>query len=596
MLSTSSYSKAIVQDNFKRNWSIPVMGFIAYGLIGLMPVLMSYRSFRNVAHYAENVMKCSAFFVNAVIVIIAIVTASAVFGYLHNQTSSNAMHAMPTDRSKLFVSAFVSGWVLMIIPLVVFGFSMLILRGATAEPVILQDESLEGLMFGGFATAKEIYTLPHVLAFIFTGVVNATYVFALACLAAVLAGKRVIHELLAFFILILPALIVMTVDSTMSEYLFGFSGLSVDYSWLGAPLAAMSKEDFGIHIGHTAYYVVLTIAILAASLWIYKNVKLERIGNSTTFPQVADVLVTLLTVLLSITFGNSFTLMLSTSQREKSMLCAIATIVSSILYYVIMRMIADGGPSIFNKKNMLKYLPCVGILIVMLVLTAFDITGFNTRMPVESDVESVHVSTYFPSGYFPQTDDEFSDPEAIESLMGLQKAIIEERDTEATDGYDSERLSLVWKLKNGRRIVRDYEIRKAKEYVKTGEALEKLFNTASFRKNLSIDIEKDLAKCKRVTFYVEDLESYDDIEEISIKKEDWRGLFEAVNKDLAALSYEDVRARSDLEITEPQITIQTTEQSKEDEFVNGRDTGYTINLRFKDKNTVDFLKSKGYMK
>ena len=596
MLSTSSYSKAIVQDNFKRNWSIPVMGFIAYGLVGLMPVLTSYRSFKNIAAYAEGVMKGSGFLINSLIVIIAIVTASAVFGYLHNQTSSNAMHAMPTDRSKLFVSAFVSGWVLMIIPLVVFGFSMLILRGATTAAAIPQDESYSGLLFGSATSAKEIYTLPHVLGFILTGVINASYVFALACLAAVLAGKKVIHELLAFFILILPALIVTTVDSMMSEYLFGFSGLSVDYSWFGSPLAAMSKEDYSIQIWHSAYYLALTVAILAASLWIYKKIKLERIGNSTTFPQVAEVLVTLLTVLLSITFGNSFTLLTSASELEKPKLCAIATIVSSILYYVIMRMIADGGPSIFNKKNMLKYLPCLGILIILMAFTAFDVTGFNTRIPAAEEVDSVHVETTFPRFLF-STDEEFGDPKAIESLLELQQAVIDDREIVPADWYNSEDFTLVWKLKDGRQISRKYEARKAKEYKRTENALKNLYNTASFKEKLRIDVDKDIAKCRGMKIYVNNLESYDEDEaEISIKKEDWKALLEAVNKDLAALSYEEVEDRSNFEIVEPEISIETTEQSEEDRFLDGDMSGKTYTMRFDDKNTVEFLKSKGYLK
>lgn len=593
MLSTSSYSKAIVQDNFKRNWSIPVMGFIAYAMFGLMPVLTSYRSFKNIADYAEGVMRGSSFMVNAVIIVIAIVTASVVFGYLHNQTSSNAMHAMPTNRSKLFASAVISGWVLMIIPLVVFGFSMLILRGATTVAGMPQDESIAEVMFGGTADAKEIYTLPHVLGFILTGVINASYAFAVSCLAAVLAGKKVIHELLAFFLLVLPALIASTIESMMSEYLFGFTDLNIDYSWLGATFAAMSKEGYGIQIVHSVYYLALTVAILAASLWIYKKVKLERIGNSTTFPEVADVLVVLLTVLLSITFGNTFTYLVSTTQLGKPMMCAIATLASSILYYVIMRMVADGGPSIFNKKNMLKYLPCLGILIVLLAFTAYDITGFNTRMPAAEEVESVHVYTTFPAGTF-NTEEDFSDPAAIESLLGLQKAIIDDRDVSAKEGYNSDDFTLTWKLKDGREIKRKYDARKAKEYARTEKALKELYNTASFKEKLYIDAEKVAAKCSKVTFFIEEASGYySEGSEKNIAKEDWKGFFEAINKDFAVLSYEDMEAHAGYAMEEDHIVIDMTYKEK-DEYDNI--VGDTYCMTFKDKNTVDFLKSKGYMK
>jgi|GEM_PF-5594466 len=598
MLSTSSYSKTIIKENISRYWAISVLGYVGYFLVGIMPVLMNFKSFRSIASYAESTMNGNSFSVNAIIVTLAVIASAAVFGYLHEQPSSNAMHSMPTDRGRLFRSAIISGWILMIIPLVLFAFSMLFLRGASSPAGAMNEESIMDLVYGGNTTAKEIYSLPHAFGFILTSIISASYAFAVSCLAAVLAGKKVIHVLLSLFIFILPPALVLTFDGLCSEYLFGFKETDINYGWLNATIAAMMKEDFEIQVGFSVFFIIITLALLAASLWIYKKIKLERIGNSTTFPLVGDVLVVLLTLLSTIGFANIFALMIGNdNDGQKGMRFAIAAVISSAIYFAVMRMIADSSPAIFNLKNLKKYLLCLGILLVILAFTAFDITNYGKKVPAPDEVASVHIDTSFPNGLY-NIDEDCTDPSAIESLLELQQAIIDERNVEfkkndeGYEDYSTETFILVWKLKNGKEISRKYDAVEDENHTKTGAALKNLYNTSGFRNLLTLNADEEIKRCKNIGIY--NAYSEDEPEVTNIKKADWEGLIGALNEDLAGASYEQMANycewEDDQEDRTDCYTVDLSYRAEDDS------AGKSYVIREKDKNTVEYLKGKGYIK
>lgn len=599
MLSTNSSSKTIIRENLKRYWVIAFLGYIGYVMQGMMPVLMNYRTFNAVADYARSVVMGTSFVINLFIVIIAIVAGSAVFGYLHTPVSSNATHALPVNRKQLFGSAVISGWLLCVIPLVIFAFSMLVLRGASSASLTSEEmKSLTEMMFGSNASAQEIYTLPHILSFLLTSVICTSVIFATTCLAAVMAGKKVIHELLALFIFILPSALVLTADSLCSEFLFGFDSLDVDYSWLNVTMAAMTEDTYGMDWQHIAYYIVVTILLLGLSLMIYKKVKLERIGMATTFPVVSDVLVVILTILASLSFGGVLDVFIDGSSSGKATRYVIVTLISSFIYYAIMRMIADGGPAIFSLKNLKKYGVCFVLLLVILAFTAMDISGFAGKTINSQDVESVHLETGFPKNVI-MTDASFDDPEVTEALLGVQTAIISEKDVkgkQSAEGYDeftTEEFTLKWKLKNGKELKRKYMATVDENHVKTNEALKKLFNTKAFRESLRIDVAKENKRTKMIEIYSSSTD-WEEEENIRIKKEDWEGLLEAIDKDLSGVSYELLSEYSDPvgdEGEEEECTVIDITY-KEDDYSGGN----VFYIRDRDKNTIAFLKDKGYIK
>lgn len=593
MLSTSSYSKTIIKDNFKRYWAIPVVGMLAYILIGILPLVLNYRSFAEISEHAATIMQAASFSINSIITIMAVAAASAAFDYLHDPVSSNVIHAFPTDRKKLFVSAAISGWIMMMVPLIVFALMTPMFRGATSPNGNMKYDMYSDSMVK-VMEAKEVFTFSHMIQFILISTVTATCVYAIACLAGVLSGRKVIQPLLAYFLFFLPVTTVFLVQSICSQYLFGYAEADLDYDLLNPMLYALGRGGkFGVggstgidgaDAGRLVYYLAISLILLWLSAWIYKKIKLERIGNATTFPVAGDISAALLTLIGTLGFSELTADLMSNDKGGKAMRFIILAVVSSIVFYAIMRMIADSTPSIFNLANIKKYCVCLAILLVILAFTALDVTGYGKKVPEVSEVASVHVKSGFPNDVF-EVDGDFKDAETIAVLSELQEAVIEDRYVNNEDAmYDSMELS--WKLKNGKELSRTYLVNRGKGFDKTEASLKKLYNTTAYREKLHIDTEAILKKCKYIEFYRESM----DEEYTRIKKEDQKAFLDAVEKDLSLVPYEELKQFNGEYDEEGRMYIEVCAPD-----TNGNDIK-TYLLNKDAENTNAFLKDKGYIK
>lgn len=593
MLSTSSYSKTLIRDNLSRFSVLPLLGFVALFAAGILPGLMSYRRFVYVSQYSESVMKGSAFTINAIITVIAIISAVWVFGYLHENAQTNAMHRMPVTRNSLFGSAVISGWMMTAIPIIAFAIMTFVLRGANSTEKQMYD------IYSSFMIrplpAAEIFTAAHALSFAIKSLVTASFVFAVSCLAAVISGRKTIHALLAMFLLVLPVTLAVQTESLCRGYLQGFDGLNINYKLLGALGFAVSDDEFRIHAGYTAYYIVLSIALLALALWIYKRVRLERVGNATTFPVAGDILASLLTIICTLGTAQLFASATSGSEAEKPVRFVISALIASAVFYAIMRMIADSSPGIFNRKTLRQYGICLAIIAVITSITVLDVTGYSNRIAKiadAEDIENIHIKTGFPSN-ITEVDDDFTDPETIEAVAGLREAIYLDRKVSAENDYGSETFELTWKLKNGKEIKRTYEARTGKQFKKTNAALENLYESEAYKEKIAIDVETVLKKTDKIELYGTGVYGSKDEDYVRIGKEDEKELLEAVNKDLKAVSYDRIKEYTGESDTEDLVYVEIS-YIKADADDGSSGCSYAISE--KDKNAMQFLKNKGYIK
>lgn len=596
MLSTSSCSKTIIRENLTRYWAVPAMGLLGLLMVGLIPFLISYKSFQFVAGYAISVVSGSSFAINFVITILAVVASSVVFGYLHNPVSSNTMHAIPVRRSGLFASAYVSGWIMTALPIVIFPMFLMIARGAKSNAK-LDNETVEALtlLVGEIRGAKDIFTLPHLLGFIITSLVVATFVYSLACLAAVLSGRSVIHVLLALFLMILPNTLVLEADAICGGYLFGFRGLDINLALINALNYASDKEAFAVDIGYLLYYLALSAIFAAASVFIYKKIKLERIGNATTFPVIGDVLAALLTVMCAIGFAHMLAWIGSDNNIvESAKKFAAIAVVSSILFYIIMRMIADSSFSVFNMKNLAKYGICLAVIAVILTFTAFDITGYGKWVPSDSSVASVHVDSSFPNSVI-EVEADFKDAKTIEAFAKLQQAAINEKGKERPENYYSDTFNLTWTLKDGSKKTRSFEAVAAKGFDESTAAMKAVYDSEEYRDKMHIDIKAEVEKSKRIRYM--SYSANDAMEDyVDIKKEDWEGVLEAVDKDLSSRSFDKVykiaeNAEEEDFSDDIDIEVEYKDVKSFDEV-----SAKTYSVHKGENNLRNFLKEKGYIK
>ena len=590
----------IVRENLHRYWPVPVLSILSYLLFCLLPILMNYRDFRVVNTYAENMMKGASFVVLFVATVTAIIASAAVFGYLHDPVSATAVHAMPIDRKRLFSASAYSGWLFVVVPVAVLMLLLLLMRGATFGPSFQYGYS--------GPTAKEIFTLSHALTGCLSYIVVATCVYAVCCFAAVLSGKRGIHVLFSMFLIALPNFFILIVQSLCSTFLYGFTGFNINNNLISPLTYALWKSTYGLDLAYLVYYVGWTVLLLLVSYLIYRAVRLERIGSACTFPVVADILCILLTFLSAIGLSEIIVALTSPDASNARVRMLITSFVTSVICYLIMRMIADSTPAVFHLGTVKKFLVYLVILAVVLAFTVLDVAHFQTRVPDPAKVQSVTVQTDYP-GTLIEGDREFSDAETVAAVAGLQQALVDTRNasTDEINGVNS--VVLTWHLANGRTMRRTYSVYWSPKHKEVEQALEQLYSCDEFKAAMQIDADTLLADTKILSVYgnpmygQDQYYSYSGDEEtvVRIRVEDWEGLLEAMNKDIAARTFAQAKATQDEEYL-CQVTLARVPQPVEtangvfeaielddDEFVY---TGF--NMYDFDQNTQAFLKEKGY--
>ena len=590
MLLTSSSSKTIIRENFVRYWPVPVLTLIAYILAGIAPVMLNYREFNSISAYSARFVSATGFALNFILAVSCVIASAAVFSYLHDPVSATAMHAMPAGRKKLFASAAVSGWMFIMIPVLIVAFLMLTMRGASVEPGFDPATSYEMTSLESYVgTAKEIFTFSHSMAFIFNTFVTGTFTYAVCCLSAVLSGKKTIHVLLAMFLIALPTVLFAQIESIFNMFLYGFTSLSFPYSWLSAISWSLGRDGFGIEPGFSAFYLALAAVLLVGSYYIYKAVRLERIGNASTFPLVADALCVVLTFIGGLGLAEII-ISLAAPAGSNSLRFIAASIAASVFVYIIMRMIADSTPAVFNFTTLKKSLVYFAIMAVFLAFAVGDITHYQTRVPEVSEVESVTYTANVPEEAIGTH--EYTDKGMIEAVRNLQTALIETKDVDYRNvdtEYDTE---IEWHLKNGKTIRRFYDERFGNGFEKVEKAAADIYDQKSFRDNILASVDYLAPHLKGVRVYGNDDYDGETGEQIMtyISKEDWPGLTDAVKKDYAARTFDQSRTEDWAFIIE--FVSDATEDANGGYYPEGLLRGFTMNAG--DENTINYLTEKGY--
>lgn len=589
MLLTSSSSKTMIRENFVRYWPVPVLTLLTYILIGIVPIILSYRAFNNVSAYAARFTSGTGFAPNYIMTVTCVIASAAVFGYLHDPVSSTAIHTMPAGRKKLFASAAFSGWLFVVLPAVIMAFLMLTMRGATLEPDF-DPTSAEVTSWASYAgNAKEILTFGHSLIFIFNTIVTASATFAICCLSAVISGRKVIHVLLSMFLITLPVVLFGQIESILNMFLYGFTKFDINYSWLSALAWSLSRDNFEIDLPFAVFYLIFAAVLLVCSYYIYKAVRLERVGNASTFPAVADALCVVLTFIGGL--GVAMIMVsLADNGGSESLRFILTSIVASAVVYLVMRMIADSTPAVFNLTTLKKSLVYYAILAVFLAFAVGDVTHYQTRVPDASEVESVTLTASFPEEAIGTYD--YTDEGMIGAVIDLQNAMIETKDTDyryADVAYDTR---IVWHLKNGKTMTRYYEERFGQGLSKVEDAAAKIYDQKTFRANVLASIDNVAADLKAVRAYGNnDFDDYTGEQRMTyIKKEDWSGLIEAMKKDCKARTFEQARADT------WSVVVELVSKVNEDEMGNYYPEGITrgFTLKSSDENTINYLIEKGY--
>ena len=330
---------------------------------------------------------------------------------LYNTRMCNALHAMPLKRETWFVTNIASGFAFFLIP-------------------TLAASVLAWLLMAGSGYPGSMAVVP---LFLLTALLQFTCFFGISTFASFFAGNRFAHAVV-YGLLNFGSMILYGLVETLYVSMYYGVGINQDAFLRFSPMDRMSEGHFlrvvtititelngAIRTVDTAviqrgdnftyYFIVAAVglALILASLWLYRRRKLECAGDFLAIRAMEPVF----SVVYTLSVGAFFHLISA----------GMYLIAGLIVGWFTGRMLLERTVRVFRKKNILRGTAVIGIFLLSLAIAYFDPLGIEAWVPVNR-VESV---TLTEGGRYYQYDSvTLDEPWEIERVYELHQSALDE--------------------------------------------------------------------------------------------------------------------------------------------------------------------------
>ena len=427
---TSFCNAALLRSDIKRYWPLLFLYVAVWVVILPMQILSASRECDGVAEGIMTVLQLRQH--NVIIqsipasVVMSLLfgcfAAMAVWSYLMSGRTVGLMHALPVTRTQAFFSHVLSA-----------------LGALTAGNVLIF--LLTALCSAGFSyvdwTALGTWLLLTELM--------ALFFFALGSLCAMVTGWLLAVPVL-YGAMNVVALLLYAVISTMTQmFYFGYSSGDIPefITWLtpvgriwdavangGAqPIEVQFREPIGtqsyqrVQLPASAFstciiYAAVGIALLALVWWLYKKRPSETAGDAMSFRWLQPIARWSIGLCGGLGLGLFLNYVILGSSFAGLLICQL---VMGVICFFAAQMLLKKKFRIFTSRWWVETLALVLTLLAVTLCIKLDITGYQHRVPDAEDVTSVR----FSASYADFTTD---DPAAVESVISLHRAILEQYD------------------------------------------------------------------------------------------------------------------------------------------------------------------------
>ena len=446
----SFFDKAVLRKDITRFaplWAIYLIG-------GLL-VMMTMVAGRNFSSAAQDLAEVIGPF-SIINLIYAALCAQFLFGDLFNTRHCNALHALPLRRETWFVSHTVSGLLFSLVPHAI---------GAALVITMLQKlwfvglfwllgMVLEYLFFFGLAVFSVFCTGNRFAMAAVYGILNfasmIAYWFITTIYEPLLYGVSFNGELFGLF----SPVIQMCVNNEMVLFDWEVSENGADGVW--------QYTGFGEGWGYLAVCAVVGIALLAASLLLYRRRKLECAGDFIAVKPLEPVFAVVFTICVGCVFAVVQQMFTS---DYLLFLC-----VGLVIGWFVGQMLLQRTIRVFKGKVFAKLAVLLLTLGASIFLTWLDPLGITRWVPEPERVAAVEIDNASMIHHDRDSYIKLTDLEQIEEFVEVHGWAIDDRATSGTKVT----VSIRYTMKDGRIVNRSYLIR---ENTKAWAYFSKLYNT-----------------------------------------------------------------------------------------------------------------------
>lgn len=458
---TSYFNRELLRGALQRTWPL----WAAYTLIWLLllPVTLFIRlSDRHIVYsrptlsyellstgLPSGVMMAAVF---------GIFFAMAMFAYLTNSRATNGMHAMPIRREGLFLTHYLAGLFCQVVTLLV-SFALAALVTAAFG------------VFDGYAVGMGLLLCVLLVLFFYS-----FGVLCMVCVGQILAGA-VFYGILNFLFVGMEALL----RSFAGNFLYGYDGRSSAFSTapLSPPVEIASSlsvsyvydgiDPIGVrvfHLGTFAAYAAAGLVLAALALLLYRKRRSEMTGNTVAIGWLRPVFKYGVALCSAFSLGQLLSYFVfeltDSTYTAGALIGTIACMIfAGLIGYYAAEMLLKKSFRVF-KTSWKGALATSAVLILIGLSFPLDLTGYQTRVPEQSDIVSATVDLYGGnvSGSF-----NLSGQESIALLRDAHCAVITDkaRQTEYNRRYvpfngDTCMLRITYELADGTELFRSYDL------------------------------------------------------------------------------------------------------------------------------------------
>lgn len=472
-------SPALILENFKMYWYLPVLSLILYFFGGIFPIITNYDNLYSINYLIQNNFNNLSLVFIPLLIIVPLTAACIAMSFFHRENRALAMHAQPYSKSRLFNSQVASGWLMCILPLLVMALLYLCFMKEVAPDVTSSVVP--------YTPDDNVYTATEIFGWVGDSVVLATFFYGMFVLAGSLVGTVIMQVLLSGVMFVILPLMIFIVNAFCDSFLLGYVGMSDFAERLMTDANPLIRLVFGWGAGAglrlDLAYLLAGLIMLVLARFAYGRAKLERVGDSMIFKAIEEIITYLIVFVGMTAFGWIFYNMAAST---KTML-VFGMAVGSLITFLVVKIIIDKSIKVFTKENLVSL--CIYLVIAALFagFTVFDISGFAKRLPNEDKIQSVELSdSTFRIGYENSyyCDDLLLkdgrkpvmsiDSAVISTMYELEKYIVEneryaseaiaydtasyERPLDGQLDYAVESISFTYKMKNGTSFKRRYYV------------------------------------------------------------------------------------------------------------------------------------------
>ena len=413
-------SAPLIRENLRRYWAIPTISFLVYFLSGVFPILISYSHLNDMYYFIDTLLDNQYPMFMMAHLIAPVVTGVVIFRYIQTSAAVTSLHAMPFTRAALLNSNILSGLIMITAPVFLTGLFLLLISKPVHNPYVVNRPGQVPLP----EDLVDVFARADIINWMWISFIIILVIYAVTVFAGFVTGNSIMHIFAAFgFNFLVPALFgVFTVYC--EQFLYGFNtGRALGHAALSLSPYLKVFDDYGPFPWiPQILYILNALALFAVSMLLYYRRKLERASDSFVFGFMIPVISYLIAFFGMTMLGFYFNAIGNSGAYFYAGLLS-----GAVIFFLIGRMVVKKTFRVFNKRTV-QSLGLYLLLAALFVTSfAFDLTGFEKRVPAENSINGAIISGIMPNSGFSGYGAAFtlSTEKNISALRELHGSILE---------------------------------------------------------------------------------------------------------------------------------------------------------------------------